>query len=63
MLTNIDIDQKKVAEIMASRRFKSKKELVDKALDMLLRQITREEVLKWKGTNVWEGDLNQMRED
>lgn len=48
---------------MVSRSLKSKNEGVDKALDMLLRQITREDVLKWKGTKVWEGDFNQMRED
>lgn len=63
MLTNIDIYQKEMSEIMVSRSLKSKNEGVDKALDMLLRQITREDVLKWKGTKVWEGDFNQMRED
>ena len=61
MLTNIDIDQKKIAGIMAKRNFKSKKEVVDKALEMLLKQITREEILKWKGSDVWEGDLDEMR--
>jgi Arc/MetJ family transcription regulator len=61
MLTNIDIDQEKIAGIMAKRNFKSKKEVVDKALEMLLKQITREEILKWKGTNAWEGDLDEMR--
>ena len=61
MLTNIDINQKKIAGIMAKRNFKSKKEVVDKALEMLLKQITREEILKWKGSDVWEGDLDEMR--
>jgi Arc/MetJ family transcription regulator len=61
MLTNIDIDQEKIAGIMAKRNFKSKKEVVDKALELLLKQITREEILKWKGSDAWEGDLDEMR--
>ena len=61
MLTNIDIDQEKIDGIMAKRNFKSKKEVVDKALELLLKQITREEILKWKGSDVWEGDLDEMR--
>ena len=52
MVTNIDIDQKKIAFIMSRRNYKTKKEVVDKALDVLLNQITREEILKWKGTDI-----------
>jgi hypothetical protein len=33
---------------MTKRNFKSKKEVVDKALEMLLKQITREEILNPK---------------
>jgi Arc/MetJ family transcription regulator len=63
VITNIDIDQEKIDAIMSMRKFKSKKELVDKALDLLRKQVVREKVLSWKGTNVWEGDLDQMRID
>jgi Arc/MetJ family transcription regulator len=63
ILTNIAIDQKKNSSITAKRSFKSKKEVVDKALDLLLKQLTREEILKWKGSDAWEGDLDEMRTD
>jgi len=35
--------------------------VVDKALELLFKQITREEIIKWKGSDVWEGDLDEMR--
>ena len=60
---NIDIDQKKFAQIMAMKQFKSKNEAVNKALSEYLRMIMTQELLKMKGSNVWEGDLKQMRLD
>jgi Arc/MetJ family transcription regulator len=63
MLTNIDIDQKKVAEVMSLLNIKTKKEAVDKALENYLRILSAQELLKMKGSNVWEGDLDQMRTD
>jgi Arc/MetJ family transcription regulator len=61
MLTNIDIDQKKIEEIMQIGKIKTKKEAVDRALDVLLRNLSAKELLKTKGSNVWEGDLGEMR--
>lgn len=63
MLTNIDIDQKKVAEVMSLLNIKTKKEAVDKALENYLRILSAQELLKMKGSNIWEGDLDQMRTD
>jgi Arc/MetJ family transcription regulator len=63
MLTNIDIDQKKVAEVMSLLNIKTKKEAVDKALENYLRILSAQELLKMKGSNVWEGDLDKMRTD
>ena len=45
------------------RQFKSKKEAINEALSEYLKNLLREEVLAWKGTNCWEGDLEQMRTD
>ena len=61
MLTHLDIDQKKIAEIMAITNIKTKKEIVDKALDAFLRIVSAQEIQKMKDSNVWEGNLNQMR--
>ena len=63
MATNIDIDQEKLSQIMTIRPFKSKKEAVNEALSEYLKTLLRQEVLTWKGTNFWEGDLDQMRKD
>jgi Arc/MetJ family transcription regulator len=63
MATNIDIDQEKLSQIMTMKQFKTKKEAVNEALNEYLKIIISEELLKLKGSNVWEGDLNQMRLD
>lgn len=63
MATNIDIDQEKLSQIMTMKHFKSKKEAVNEALSEYLKIIVAQELLKLKGSNVWEGDLDQMRLD
>lgn len=63
MLTNIDIDDKKIRAIMKIAKIKTKKEAVNLALDELLKKITRQEVHTWKGDFSWEGNLEEMRKD
>ena len=63
MATNVDIDQEKLSQIMTMRQFKSKKEAINEALSQYLKNIVTQELLKMKGSNVWEGDLEQMRLD
>ncbi|GGD68283.1 hypothetical protein GCM10011514_35480 [Emticicia aquatilis] len=63
MATNIDIDQEKLAQIMSMKQFKTKKEAVNEALNEYLKNLLRQQVLTWKGSNAWEGDLEQMRLD
>jgi len=63
MATNIDIDQEKLAQIMSMKQFKTKKEAVNEALNEYLKNLLRQQVLSWKGSNAWEGDLKQMRLD
>ncbi len=57
----IEIDEKKITEIMQLTQFDTRKEAVNAALDILLKQIKREEVLNWKCDSSWEGDLKQMQ--
>jgi Arc/MetJ family transcription regulator len=57
----IEIDEKKIAEIMQLAQFDTREEAVNAALDVFLKQIRRGEVLNWKGDNSWDGDLMQMR--
>lgn len=63
MLTHIDIDEDKLREIMELKGFKTKKEAVNAAIDEYLKAALRSKVLAWKGTNAWEGDLDEMRRD
>jgi Arc/MetJ family transcription regulator len=61
MLTHIDIDQEKIDEIMTLKGFKSKKEVVNKALEEYLRVLSARELLKMKGADVWEDDLAETK--
>ena len=63
MATNIDIDADALAQIMAIRPFKSKKEAVNEALTTYLRQLRSQQALLLKGTKIWEGNLDEMRRD
>ena len=63
LATNVDIDQEKLSQIMSMKQFKSKKEAINEALSAYLKNLVIQELLKMKGTNAWEGDLEQMRLD
>lgn len=42
-------------------RLKTKREIVEKALELLVRSESRKGILRFKGSGVWKGDLKQMR--
>jgi Arc/MetJ family transcription regulator len=59
--TNIEIDDRLVAEAMRLYRLRSKREAVDLALRKLVGDpMDREEALSMEGTG-WDGDLAEMR--
>jgi len=59
--TNIDLDNRLVAEGLRIFKCKSKRELVDLALKELLKSARRKEILKLRGQVKWEGDLDELR--
>jgi Arc/MetJ family transcription regulator len=59
--TNIELEDKLVKEGMRVFKCKSKKELVNLALQELLKKEKRKEILDLQGTRHWEGDLEEMR--
>ena len=61
MRTNIDIDDKIMQEAMRAGGFKTKKEAVEAALRVLVRQHKQRDILKLFGKVAWEGDLDEMR--
>jgi len=59
--TNIELDDRLVAEVMRRYRLASKKEAVDLALRFLVgTPLSREEALALEGSG-WEGNVSELR--
>lgn len=63
MRTNIELDDVLVKEAMSLTKLRTKKEMVNFALEALIKKIKKQELASLWGSNIWEGDLNQMRMD
>lgn len=63
MRTNIEIDDRLMAEAMAATGFKTKRETVEAALRLLARRTRQESILELFGKVEWEGDLDTDRLD
>ncbi|GAB4050857.1 type II toxin-antitoxin system VapB family antitoxin [Spirosoma litoris] len=61
MRTNIDISDKLLEEAMQLSQAKTKKEVVEQALENYVNMLNRKQILDWPGKVHWEGDLEQMR--
>ncbi|MDH5543068.1 MAG: type II toxin-antitoxin system VapB family antitoxin [Nitrospinota bacterium] len=59
--TNIELDEILVAEAMKLTRKKTKKELVNYALEELVRKKKRKKLLEFEGKVKWSGNLVEMR--
>jgi Arc/MetJ family transcription regulator len=59
--TNIDIDESLVRKARKLTRLKTKRQIVDRALELLVRTETRKGLLRYYGTGVWRGDLRKSR--
>jgi Arc/MetJ family transcription regulator len=59
--TNIVIDENLIRKARKLTPLKTKREIVDKALEMLVRSETRKSILRYYGTGIWNGDLKQTR--
>ncbi|MEK7314374.1 MAG: type II toxin-antitoxin system VapB family antitoxin [Deltaproteobacteria bacterium] len=60
--TNIVLDDRLVKEALNLTHLKTKKEVVNYALEELVRKIKRKGLLKLEGKVRWEGSLSEMRE-
>jgi Arc/MetJ family transcription regulator len=63
MRTNIVIDDKLMRESLQATGFKTKREVVEQGLRLLLRLQKQEQIRKLRGKLKWEGDLDAMRSD
>lgn len=59
--TNIDIDDKLIQEGLKATNLRTKKDLVNYALEELVKKARRKRILKLEGKVRWEGDLRRMR--
>ena len=59
--TNIDIDDGLIRKARKLTRLKTKRQIVDKALELLVRSESRKGILRYYGRGVWRGDLNASR--
>ena len=59
--TNIEIDEGLVRKARRLTRLKTKRQIVDKALELLVRSESRKGILRYYGSGVWKGDLKASR--
>jgi|TARA_B100000315_G_C14418135_1_gene514231 Arc/MetJ family transcription regulator len=61
MRTNVVLDEELVNSCKKATGIKTKKELINHALQELLRHKSQKRILELKGKINWEGDLNEWR--
>jgi Arc/MetJ family transcription regulator len=59
--TNIVLDDELVGKARKLTRLKTKREIVNKALQLLVRSEIRKGILRYHGSGIWKGDLKRMR--
>jgi Arc/MetJ family transcription regulator len=59
--TNIDIDDSLLRKARKLTRLKTKRQIVDRALEVLVRSETRKGLLRYYGAGIWSGDLKASR--
>jgi Arc/MetJ family transcription regulator len=61
MRTNVELDDTLVRKAMDLTKISTKKALINKALEELIRANIRRGMLKFKNSGIWEGNLDEMR--
>ena len=59
--TNIVLDDDLVRKARKLTRLKTKREIVDTALELLVRSESRKGMLRFYGSGIWSGDRKRMR--
>jgi len=59
--TNIVIDETLVRKARKLTRLKTKREIVDRALEVQVRSESRKGIIRYYGTGIWKGDAKAMR--
>jgi Arc/MetJ family transcription regulator len=59
--TNIELDDSLILKARKLTRLKTKREIVDRALELLVRSEGRKGMLRFYGSGIWKGDLKASR--
>jgi Arc/MetJ family transcription regulator len=59
--TNIELDDALIRKARKFTRLKTKREIVDRALELLVRSESRKGILRFYGSGVWKGNLKAAR--
>jgi Arc/MetJ family transcription regulator len=59
--TNINLDDSLIRKARKLTRLKTKRQIVDKALELLVRSESRKGILDYYGSGIWKGDLKMSR--
>src|SRR5271167_1505862 len=59
--TNIEINEDLIRKARKLTRLKTKRQIVDRALELLVRSESRKGILRYYGTGIWKGDLKASR--
>lgn len=59
--TNVVIDDELIREARRLTGLKTKRELVNKALELLVRTEARKGILRYQASGIWKGDLKASR--
>jgi len=61
MQANIKIDENLLAEAMKISGMDTKAAVLNLALKEYLRKDNQKKIIKYRGTNIWEGNIEEMR--
>jgi len=61
--TNIDLDEGLIRKARRLTRLKTKRKIVHKALELLVRSESRKAILRYFGSGIWKGDLKSSRKN
>lgn len=59
--TNIELDDTLMRKARKLTRLKTKREIVEKALELLVRTESHKGILQYFGSGIWEGNLKASR--
>jgi Arc/MetJ family transcription regulator len=59
--TNININESLIRKARKLTRLKTKREIVDRALDLLVRSEDRKSILRYHASGIWKGDHKTAR--